>query len=479
MPWPLVVGHRLAACPTGRARPELAAGLGGRYYRDMHLIYVFGDQWRAQALGYAGDANVRTPHLDALAQRSLRFDTAVANCPVCTPSRACLLTGQYPLTHGLFLNDARLDPTLPSIGKSLKAAGYATGYVGKWHLDGPDRSGFVPPERRHGFDFWRGWNCTHSYNASHYHADNPTERRWQGYDAIEQTKVACDFIRGGAGGERPVALFLSWGPPHNPYETAPPRYRDLYDPDQLALRPNVPADAEAQARKDLAGYYAHCTALDDCMGQIIQTLEETGILDEMLLVFSSDHGDMLGSQGQDRKQKPWDESILVPMLAHAPRLLGRPRVTRAPFAIVDTMPTLLDLLGVEIPEGVEGISHASHWRGESGPVADAALIACYHPFCEWEPAAGGREYRGVRTRRYTYVRTLAGPWLLYDNETDPYQLSNLVDTPALRDVQQQLDARLDGLLAACDDDFRSGREYVQQWGYTIDQQNQIPHYNYK
>jgi arylsulfatase A-like enzyme len=449
--------------------------------RRQNLVYVFADQWRGQATGYAGDPNVQTPNLDRLTQRSWRFDTAVANCPVCTPSRACLITGRYPLSHGLFLNDAALNPELPSIGRSLKQAGYATGYIGKWHIDGPDRSAYIPPARRHGFDFWRGWNCTHNYNDSRYHADeDPQARLWQGYDAIEQTRVACDFIRGRADEDAPFALFMSWGPPHNPYQTAPQQFRELYDPQALTLRPNVPPQAQAEARKDLAGYYAHCSALDHCVGELLDSLQAAEQLDDTIFIFTSDHGDMLGSQGERRKQRPWDESILVPMVVHAPRLLGgRPRVVTEPFAIVDTMPTLLGLLGLEIPAGVEGLNHAPYWLGQTGPVTDAALIACYHPFGEWLASHGGREYRGVRTSRYTYVRTLAGPWLLYDNQQDPYQCENLIDRAQASELRRRLDDRLNQLLASHGDEFRPGSEYLRQWDYQVDDGGTLAYFNYK
>ena len=112
---------------------------------------------------------------------------------------------------------------------------------------------------------------------------------------------------------------MAWGPPHNPYTTAPEKYKSMYDAAKLKLRPNVPAGmVEAQARHDLAGYYAHCSALDDAMGQILATLAETGLAENTILLFSADHGDMLGSQGQTRKQRPWDESARVPMLIRWP-----------------------------------------------------------------------------------------------------------------------------------------------------------------
>jgi arylsulfatase A-like enzyme len=438
-----------------------------------NVIIVFGDQWRAQATGYASDPNVQTPHLDRLAAESVRFTTAVANCPVCSPWRASLLTGRYPLTHGVFLNDVPLRHDGPSIADAFKAGGYDTAYVGKWHVDGQGRLSFIPPERRQGFDFWRVMECTHQYNESFYYADSPEKRLWPGYDAEAQTACAADYIRD-HDASRPFLLTLSWGPPHNPYQTAPERFRAMYDPATLTLRPNVPPGAEAKAREDLAGYYAHCSALDACLGELLATLDECGIADDTLVLFTSDHGDMLGSHGQRRKQKPWDESILVPCLLRWPAGLSGGRELAAPFAAPDIMPTLLGLCGLPVPDTVEGLDFAPHVHGNAPAPTDAALIANYHVFGEWQPDEGGRNYRGVRTERFTYVRDANGPWLLYDNEADPYQLDNLVGRPDCADTQADLAARLNRILAAQGDEFLPGQTYVDQWGYEISENGNAP-----
>ena len=142
----------------GKKKPEIV-------YRP-NIVFVFADQWRAQSTGFAGNSEVFTPTLDRLAEESVNFTTAVANMPVCSPYRASLLTGQYPLTHGLFMNDAKFNPQANTMGKIFKAAGYSTAYIGKWHLDGHGRSAYIPPERRHGFDYWKVLECTHNYNKS-------------------------------------------------------------------------------------------------------------------------------------------------------------------------------------------------------------------------------------------------------------------------------------------------------------------------
>ena len=281
----------LLLIPAVPASPARAAE------RKPNVVVVLADQWRAQAFGFASDPNVKTPNFDHLASESVRFINAVAGLPVCSPTRASLLTGQRPLTHGVFLNDVPLNPNATTIAKVLKAEGYDTGYIGKWHLNGDGRSKFIPHDRRQGFDYWKALECTHDYSNSFYYADAPDKLKWPGYDAIEQTRDASEYVRNHAKPEQPFLLFLAWGPPHDPYYSAPAKYRSLYDPAKLRLRPNVPATLEGEARKILAGYYAHCAALDDCMGELLQTLRDTGLAEHTILVFSADHGDMLGSQG--------------------------------------------------------------------------------------------------------------------------------------------------------------------------------------
>ncbi|PYJ59632.1 MAG: sulfatase, partial [Verrucomicrobia bacterium] len=334
------------------SNPALAAE------RKPNILVVLADQWRAQAFGFAGDPNVRTPNLDRLASESVRFINAVAGLPVCSPTRASLLTGQRPLTHGVFLNDVPLNPNAMTIARVLKSEGYDTGYIGKWHLNGDGRSTFIPRERRQGFDYWKVLECTHDYSNSFYYADAADKLKWPGYDAIAQTRDACDYLRRRARSEKPFLLFLAWGPPHDPYFSAPTKYLALYDPAKPALRPNVPDKLQGEVRKILAGYYAHCTALDDCLGELLQTLRDTGAADNTILLFSADHGDMLGSQGMFKKQKPFDESIRVPMLVRWPGGLGlKPRSLDPPINSEDVMPTLLGLCGVPIPKSVEGLDY--------------------------------------------------------------------------------------------------------------------------
>ena len=452
------------------------SGATGPTMRRPNVVFLLADQWRAQATGYAGDPNVETPHLDRLAGESVDFTNAVSSCPVCCPYRGSLMTGQYPLTHGVFLNDVQLASEAVSIAEAFNGAGYHTGYIGKWHLDGRGRSSFIPPERRQGFQYWRAAECSHNYNKSHYYANDPEKHFWKGYDAIDQTEDARHYLREHR--EEPFALMLSWGPPHNPYQTAPEAFRRRFRPEDIQLRPNVPDEVAEATRRDLAGYYAHCAALDVCAGRIVDELDALGLADDTILVFTSDHGDMIGSQGNQRKQRPWDEAIRVPFLIRYPRLLGRQaKKITLPINTPDIMPTLLGLCGIDSPNTVEGTNRTDLIAGRTADGDEAALIACPSPFGEWTRKKGGREYRGVRTRRYTYVRTLDGPWLLYDNQTDPYQMNNLVGKPECAALEAELEAKLTARLAEMNDEFLPGAQYIAKWGYRTDAEGTVPYKN--
>ena len=434
-----------------------------------NIVYVLADQWRASAFGFAGDPNVKTPQLDRLAGQCVRFTNAVSVCPVCTPYRAALFTGRYPTTTGMFLNDLYLPDAELCMAEILKTAGYDTAYIGKWHLDGHGRFSYIPPERRQGFDYWKAAECDHDYNHSHYYAGtSPEKKYWPGYDAFAQTADARQYLRDHAKSDKPFLLVMAYGEPHFPHASAPPEYQQLYQPEKLVLAPNVAESRVEAARKELVGYYAHCSAIDHCVGELMDTLRETGLADHTLVVFTSDHGEMMGAHDISpmMKQWPYDEAAHVPFLLLDPRVKARSVTT--PIGTPDILPTLLGLVGVAVPASVEGENLAPVVTG-SGPGPDrAALMMCVSPFI---PKL--KEYRGIRTSGHTYVRNLAGPWLMFDDVKDPYQTHNLVGDPANAALQQQLDSRLQAALGKIGDNFQPAQYYLDRWGYDVHPPNSI------
>ena len=448
---------------TGSRRTQAAK------QKHPNLLFIFADQMRAQAMGCMGHPTVRTPNLDAMARNGMLFENAVSNCPVCTPYRASLLSGRYPLSTGMFMNDLRMPTDIPTFGTLFRDAGYHSGYIGKWHLDGPTRGGFTPPgPRRQGFDdFWAVANCNHNYMKAYLYRETSEPIWLKGYEADVHTDLALEFLEGAPAGQ-PFCLFVSWAPPHNPYNLMPDEYR-VYSADDVQPRPNCPEPP----LEDLAGYYAHITALDRDLGRIMTTLEQRGLLDETVVVFTSDHGDMLGSHRQQRKQRPWDESVLVPMLVQQPGRIPAGQRSRAMVNTQDFMPTLLTLCGLDIPGGVEGSDLSRVWTGRTKRGPNSAFLADYVSFSE---ARDLPEWRGVRTDRYSFISTIDGPWMLFDNQKDPYQLRNILHEPEGRATRRKLERELDGWLDRTSDTFMGPEDYLARFGYEVDKRGgHIPH----
>ncbi len=442
-----------------------------------NIIFIIVDQWRAQATGYSGDKNVSTPNLDRLASRSMNVKNAISGMPVCTPFRASLMTGQYPLTTGVFMNDVMLDTSKTTIAKVYRKNGYTTGFIGKWHIDGHGRKSYIPENRRQGFEYWKALECTHDYNNSPYYAGNSDKQLiWAGYDAIAQSDDANRYIRDHAKTGKPFLLFVSLGPPHDPYQTAPQKYKDMYERKAMKINPNVPEEFREKVQKDLKGYYAHSSALDDCIGRIWQAVIDAGIEENSMIVLTADHGDLLGAHGFWNKQQPYEESIRVPFLIHYPAALGKlARTSTVLLNTPDIMPTLLGFCDISVPASVEGKDLSQVIMGKEKDNTTGTIISCVQPFGQWHRQKGGKEYRGIVTRQFTYTRDLKGPWLLFDNIKDPFQLNNLVDQPRFQQVRQDLDTQLNNLLRERKDDFRPGMEYVKKWNYVVDETETVPY----
>ncbi len=423
-----------------------------------NVLYVFADQMRGSAMGCVGDERVHTPNLDRLAAQGVLFTNAIANTPVCTPSRASLLTGRHALTCRCIVNDLRLPEEERSIADVLRKYGYRTGYIGKWHLDGISRHMFTPPgRRRHGFDdYWAAYNCHHRYLEPRYYLnDSPELVRREGYEPDVQTDLAISFLERFR--DEPFCLFLSWGPPHAPYREAPPEFLELYPPAEITLRPN----AEGADRWAIAGYYAHISALDRNIGRLADALERLGLTERTIFCFSSDHGDMLWSHGRVKKQQPFEESIRVPLIMSWPGHLPAGQVSDLLISIVDHTPTLLGLLDITVPPYMNGLDLSATLLGRSKHRPESVFIAEYVSF---DQARMYQPWRGVRTPRHTYVRWLQGGELFFDNLQDPYQTRNLAREPGYATLKDELERELRGWLSQLGDDFVSGEKHLRGLG---------------
>jgi arylsulfatase A-like enzyme len=443
-----------------------------------NILFVFTDQQRSTALGCCGAEDVRTPNLDRFASQGTRFVNAISNTPVCSPARGTILTGRHVLGHGLVTNDIPMRTDIPHVAQALNQAGYRCGYIGKWHVDEADRAIFIPPgPRRRGFDdFWAVANCTHDYNGAHYYLNEDPAPYWHpGYEPFSQTDIAIEYLesRGPGSSDRPFCLFLSYGPPHCPYSSAPAEFHAMYADRMFRLLPNTDPDApvetrglkwqqfpgDAKARDLIAGYYAHVSALDHAFGRLTAALDRLGLTENTLVMFTSDHGDMLFSHNRGWKCKPWRESVGVPLLIRWPGEVPAGRVSGAPVGLVDMTPTILGAAGVPVPPGVEGCDLGALLRGDESAAPEEQYINF--------PCMPGNfsldEWRGVVTRRHTFVCTREGPWMLFDDSVDPFQLTNLVDDPAQASVRDDLDARTRRWLQRTGDRFETSLEIADRY----------------
>lgn len=432
-----------------------------------NVIFILTDQWRASALGYAGDKIVQTPNLDKFSKEAVNFKNAVSVTPVCTPYRASLMTGRYPSSTGMFINDLYLPSEELCFAEIFNEAGYNTAYLGKWHLDGHGRGSNVTPERRQGWTFWKGSECDHNYPKEHYFENEDSVRKyWEGYSTYAIADEAQKYMENRVNEDKPFCLFVSIATPHFPHQTAPEEYKAIYPPEKLTLPPNVPENWKENALQELQGYYAHCTATDKAIGEIIDKTKELGIYDNSIIVFTSDHGEMMGSHDfrPYMKHQPFSESANVPFLVSYPNIgnnIGK--VAEAAITTPDILPTLLSLCSVEIPETIEGYDLSHIFKS---PEQDKDRAALYMNLCPFGIAFASDEYRAVRTNQYTYVKTPDGASMLFDDKNDFYQMNNLVNKPEYAEVQDKLEKQLmDELNRIGEGDIKNREYYLEKFGY--------------
>ena len=416
-----------------------------------NLVFVFSDQQSFDMLGCYGNEQIKTPVIDELASEGVRFNYCISSNPVCSPYRAMLLTGQHVLQNGVFVNDIKVitDDIVP-LGQALKNAGYRTGYVGKWHLLGGDRNRAVPagPDRL-GFDTFLSNNCTLRFGPEHafYFNEKGEKVKFNKWEVSGQTDQVVDFIN--EEGEDPFAIIVSYHAPHDqgveryggPRYNTIPELMNLYNPDSISLRPNTDWIAGnwgsnfEEIRADYHGYYAMCSGIDNAMGQIIKALKEKGVYENTIIVYTSDHGDLLHSH-----QRPWpksfpeDASCRVPLIVSYPNKAEQAKVSNTLVGTLDLMPTVLGLMDVEIPDNCVGTDLSKSITEKEDIMVESVPLFYFE-----------RNWRGVFTERYTFAFDNLNEtdelfsWnVLYDRNIDPYQQHNLFYDPNYSGVRQEL-----------------------------------------
>lgn len=380
-----------------------------------NILWILTTQWRAQACGYAGDPNVRTPHLDALAAEAVNFTQAVTPHPFGPFARAALLTGVPSPGNGVADYFDPLPASARTVAHTLHAHGYYTAFLGKWHLAARDRSAplvgeaharmVVPVNARAGFDWWEGFESGFQLNDPWLHGtDLPEPVRFPGYQSDVLVERARRIVT------RPGPWFglLSLEPPHPPY-AAPSGDVMPCDPGRLVLPANVPRgdSIEARARRELAGYGAHIEATDRALGRLLAHVPR----ENTVVVFTSVHGDMHGAHGLFRKGWPHEESVRVPLLVRGPGFA--PRRDDTPISLLD-LPSLTRAWA-------EG--RAPVLPGEGRRISMPSVVAL--------PDQCDRGWRGYRSPTRKLVLNADGStWLFFDLEQDPGERQNLAADPA-------------------------------------------------
>ena len=442
-----------------------------------NVIWIFGDQHRAQALGHAGDPNVHTPNIDRLAAEGLTLTAAVGGCPLCSPYRGALLSGRYPHNSGVPCHQGLLPANQPTIADAFNDAGYRTAYFGKWHVggfeEGPDqRAGLyvIPPEHRGHFDTWVGYENNNSQWDCWVHGgegDDAFQYRLPGYETDALTDLFIDYLTeqgrqqasgdGEAGDGKPFFAALSVQPPHNPY-VAPAEWMDRHTPGALTLRANVPDIPRVveKARRELAGYYAMIENFDWNIGRIRTALEQAGLTHNTHIIFFSDHGDMHGSHGQFLKTNPWEESIRVPFIigGHVPQYANQGGRLPVPVNHVDIGPTTLGLCGIDAPDRMEGTDYSGLRRPDRdvGELPDSAYLQLVVPTGHADST--DRPWRGVVTvDGWKYVVLEGQPWMMYNLNEDPYEFANLAHNTRYSSERRRLQERLAAWIDETGDSF--------------------------
>lgn len=407
-------------------------GLGTTMNGKPNILWIVTTQWRAQACGYAGDGNARTPALDRLAAESVNYTQAVTPHPFGPFARAALLTGVPSPENGVKDYHDPLPIESRTIAHEMAAAGYRTAFFGKWHLAPRDPTVAlvgeahaktrVPPERRGGFDYWEGFEGGFQLNDPWIQGTRFTDPvQIPGYQSDVVSGFAGEWISDEGRTREPWFAVVSLEAPHPPYAAPASGVRPT-DPAQLRLRDNVPlgGEIEERARRELAGYYAHIEATDRAIGCLLETISR----EDTVVVVTSVHGDMHGSHGLFRKGWPHEESVRVPLLVRHPGMPSRQSVEAVSV--------------IDLPAMARAWGSGELWV----PAADYAKISM--PSVVTMPDQCDRAWRGARTSHHKLIVQADGtPWMWYDLSVDPGEQTNLVDEPDLTGERE----RLGGILA--------------------------------
>ncbi len=459
--------------------------------KKPNIVFVFADQLRYQSCGFNGDNNAITPNLDKFAEGSTNLIQAVSSMPVCSAFRASLLTGKYTTSTGMVINELRMNTNHKSIAHCLTEAGYNTGYIGKWHLYSNQlgnhedaNNSYIPVGAdRLGYDgYWAAYNFHHTYYGTYYHLNSKKKifHKKNTYEPDAQTDLAIDFIKNHKDDKSPFYLTLSYGTPHDPWEknNVPKMYYDMFKNKTLGPSKNYSNSLdpygdswsnEHKTKRMIAEwmrvYYAMTTNLDWNFGRLISSIEDAGIIDDTIIIFTSDHGEMFGSHGRMKKNIFYEESIRVPFLIQWRNKLSSGLKLDTLLSTVDIMPTILGLVDVEIPKEVEGTDLSLVLKRKTFDEPLFAFLMNTGACAIWED---GHEWRAIRDKKYTFAvyrgsKDLPRKELFFDNINDPFQLKNLIDNSKyLTEINRFRNFLIDKM-NQLNDQFPASSWYLKNW----------------
>ncbi len=439
-----------------------------------NIVIFFTDQQRHDTTGVHGCPLDLTPNFDRLARSGTDVHYAFTPNPVCGPARACLQTGTYASTNGSHRNSIALNADLPNLATGLNDAGYHTAYFGKWHLalGGRGNEGPVPAEYRGGYQTWLAANAqecvSDEYHTRLYNEnDQPVDLPGYRIDAVTDAAIRHMDDRVRNHGDQPFMLMLSHLEPHhqNHVDDYPPpdgyreRYAGRWIPPDLAALPSHPqacftnpdpgATLNGTTHNHLGGYFGMVKRLDEALGRVYDALKSLGVLENTVILFTSDHGCHFKTRNGEYKRSGHESSIRVPMMLHGGPFTGGGRVSQF-VSLVDVAPTLLEVAGAPIPDSMQGRSMMPLIERNAG-AAEAWPDDTYVQVAEmcWG--------RAVRTKRWKYiVRADAEDWAadnegvfdsyreaeLYDLKYDPHELTNLITETSHTPVRDVMRGRL-------------------------------------
>ena len=423
-----------------------------------NILFIFSDQHNARVLGHAGDPVIRTPNLDRLADESVVFARAYCQNPLCVPSRTTLMTGQYCRTHGLYENPDIMEPNSPTFPRTLATVGYRTCLIGKAHFNGEQFHGYQ--QRPYGDLYGQGHQPDPCRKPEFGEAGLGGMVENAGPTGIPlpltQTEIcvaeAAKWLQAHCGlhGAQPFCLSLHFDKPHFPVR-CPSRYFEHYS--GCVSPPRVPEDyAEAAvpfvqraircfggksdevAANCIAAYYGCVEWVDDAIGRVLETLDHLGLGENTVVIYSADHGDLLGDKGAWNKTLFFDSSSRIPLMVRWPGEF-QPRHADDLVGLIDLFPTLCDLAGASTPDQCEGESLL--------PVLRGGTLARDHVFCE-SVFLGFPEAAGCMVRRGDWKLSLYldGSRELYNMAADPDEWENRSGDPACEEIESDLYRRV-------------------------------------